>query len=334
LGWVHQPGFLHFSIDSVVKKEQTTNQYLLYFKQKLHHAHSFVDNNRVDVEFVSAQKERYTLRHISFSGETDCVEVTLPFAPDFWVIDPDEHLGDAVIKYPQIVSNTALKNYPNAYFRFKPETMTDNSEMRVEYHLTTPERGNIPYPVPGGSGIFNLSDNHYWHIVLYDTNITSGCFQFFYLAAINQKDYNLFQGYSKDDLLLLHRRNAMEDWQIHPATITGNNTSGQLTTTSLLAGEYTLAMGSNVSTRDCCANLGISIFPNPTSNYIICQTAGGDWENYSIEIFDYTGKKIYSLPTATTWQKVDFSSFAEGVYFVKLRNGKNQEYTGKVAFLK
>ena len=325
-GWVHQPGFLHFSIDSVVKNEQTAAQYRLYFKQKLYHARYFADNNKVDVEFVSPQGERHTVRHITFSGEKDCVEVTLPFTPAFWVIDPDENLGDAVIKYPLTVSNTALIDCADAYFRLNPTTLTSNSEIRVEYHLVATDPLKTPNP-----DIFKLSDNNYWHIEFYDKNITDGDFRFLYDARANQRDYNLFQGYSRDNLILLYRRDAAQDWKIHPSTITGN-TNGMLTTTSLLAGEYTLAMGNNVvsiPSRD--PNPTVFIYPNPTDGQL--RITNYEHPVTDIKIYDILGRLQKAEGRKQNGEVIiDISHFSDGVYIIKLKNSNNQEYTKKIVF--
>ena len=311
LGWVHQPGFLHFSIDSVVKG-QTANQYRLYFRQKLYHAYYFADNNKVDVEFISSQGERHTLKHVQFSGEEACVEVTLPFTPVAWVIDPDTKMGDAVLKYPITVSNTGLVNYTNANFRLAAKTIAGNSELRLEYHLATPDPLKNP-----NSAIFKISDNHYWHIELYDNNLTDKDFRFLYNASSStQPDYNLFQGYTKDELILLYRRNAGEDWRIHPSTLTGSNTNGMLVTSLPLSGEYTLAMGiNNVSIPFINAGNTVSVYPNPTSNQLIIDNGQLTIEN--IEIYDIYGRKIVHCPLLID-NSIDISHLASGLYFLKV----------------
>ena len=315
LGWVHQPGFLHFSIDSVVKKEQTSNQYLLYFKQKLHNARYFANSNKVDVEFVSPNGERFTLPSISFSGENDCVEVTLPFAPDFWVIDPDENLGDAVIKYPITVSNTTLINCTDANFRLKPNTLTKQTDARVEYHLVAPDPLKTPNP-----DIYKISDNRYWHIEYYGSIITDGEFRFLYDAKVNQPDYNLFQGYTMNDLILLYRRNAAADWQILPSTVAGSNSAGTLTASSSLPGEYALAMGKkNVSVPSISSNSTVFVYPNPTTGKL--KIENGELKMGNVELYDIYGKKQFSVFNFQfSIDEIDISHLANGMYFLKIDN--------------
>ena len=310
LGWVHQPGFLHFSIDSVVKNEQANNLYRVYFKQKLHHAYYFADNNKIDVEFISPQGERHTIRHIQFSGEEACVDVALPFMPISWVIDPDEKIGDAVIKYVGEFDCT------NASIRLDRKTVKENATVRVEYHLVAPDPLKNVNP-----NIFKLSDNHYWHIEYYEDNIYSD-FSFFYNANLSRADYNLFQGYTKNDLILLYRRNAAEDWQIHPSTVVGNNFNGTLTTSLPLSGEYTLAMGiNNVAVHSIATDFTVSIHPNPV-NYELKITNYEEIGN--IAVYDIVGRNVgTNLPiflenadTAT----IDVSHLAQGMYFLKINN--------------
>ena len=313
LGWVHQPGFLHFSIDSVVKNGQTDSQYYLYFKQKLHHARYFANSNRIDVEFVSSVGERCVLRHISFSGEEACVEVTLPFMPAFWIIDPDEKMGDAVIKYPITVSNTNTINCDDAYFGLIPETHTANSQLRVEYHLVAPDPLKTPNP-----NMYKLSDTHYWCIEFYENNITNGNFQFRFNAQPNQPDYNLFRGYNRDSLILLYRRNPTQDWQIHPSTLTGSIYTGQLTTRLLFSGEYTLAMGRNtVSTYSFDSDDTFSVYPNPVTSHLHIELAASETADYTI--YNIMGQTVMQGKLQES-AVINMESLAKGMYYLRIGN--------------
>ncbi len=62
---------------------------------------------------------------------------------------------------------------------------------------------------------------------------------------------------------------------------------------------------------------GISIFPNPSSSNFINLVTD---ESYSIQIFNSFGQMMFASNEMKTKQVIDITSFAKGVYFVKLRN--------------
>lgn len=70
----------------------------------------------------------------------------------------------------------------------------------------------------------------------------------------------------------------------------------------------------------------VSIFPNPTSSIINVNTIN---KNSIITIFDSYGKEIYRKSLNDKLSKIDCSSFAQGIYFVRL-NDKNSVTTTKL----
>jgi hypothetical protein len=209
-----------------------------------------------------------------------------------------------------------------------PKTITEISDVRVNYHLVAPNQLKTSNP-----NVYKISDNHYWHIELYDNNITDGDFRFLYDTRANQPDYNLLQGYTMNDFILLYRRSAAEDWKIHPSTVTGSNSTGMLTTTSLLSGEYTLAVGKNiVSVPSISLCSTISVYPNPTTGQLIIKNgsltgslpSGGKLS--VVEVYDIYGRKLSHFTTRAvsgvelhdSQFTIDISHLANGVYFMKI----------------
>ena len=236
LGWVHQPGFLNFNIDSI--KRKSGNIYHVAFKQRLHYAHEFAKSNRVDVEFVSASGERYLIERIQFSGESEIVEVEIPFEPVFWAIDPNFKMGDACYDYTQTLSNTGSTNFADAYLKIQVSEITGESILRVEYNMfaPTPAKNNPP-------NIVKISEKRFWRIGFLQQNPLKATYVFTYHTSF---DGELLQGYTKEHLVLLHRKDAAHDWQIIPATVSGSNQQGTLTASFILPGEYTFGICNNV----------------------------------------------------------------------------------------
>ena len=230
-GWIHQPGFLHFQIDSVVATG-SPNLYDLHFRQKLHHATDFANANRLDIEFVSQTGERHIVENVVFNGERDVTPVLLPFEPRFWVVDPHEKYGDALIDYFIDVPDQNAVTCADAYFRIKSDQFTDTSKLYVAFHWVKPDSIKMYYP-----NIYRVADNHYWEVQYYEKNIVEGTLHFRYLASLpTAKDYELMAGYGKEDLLLLYRKDCSDDWVEVPSHPVGNNIQGYLITEHTEAG--------------------------------------------------------------------------------------------------
>ncbi len=72
------------------------------------------------------------------------------------------------------------------------------------------------------------------------------------------------------------------------------------------------------------------MYPNPASDKIIIEKKNNATENYDLEIVDVSGRKIISskFDIANTTQLIQISTLSKGMYYVVLKDGKNQ-YTSK-----
>jgi hypothetical protein len=139
------------------------------------------------------------------------------------------------------------------------------------------------------------------------------------------------QGYTKDNLLLLYRRNATQDWVQVPKTTSGSNLQGYLITTQILPGEYTLAIGNNnvgISEND--QNVRFGIFPTPANQYFYCQFEAEGWEQSQIQIFSIEGKLVYETILSNPEQSINVSQLSAGQYIVKASNSQQKTETSKL----
>lgn len=319
-GWIHQPGFLHFSLDSIIPMNQQDG-YILSMKQKLYHAINYAENNRVDVAFYSNSGDYKLIENITFSGESAYVQVSIPFQPDFWIVDPNEKLADAIIDYTVSVPPLSLINCNDAYFKIKSTNSSDTSKVRVDYNLATPDPLRVSNP-----NVYRISNHHYWKVEFLENNITSGEFQFRYLAnGTNSPDEDLLQGFTKDDLIILYRRNATQDWQIVPSNVTGNPYSGNLIINQILPGEYVLAVGNDqVGIENRKDKTPFEIYPNPATNTLFYTIYQPISEDTFLEIYDQNSKLFFKTSILTNVGQRDISSLSPGVYVVVFKQ-KNQK---------
>jgi hypothetical protein len=74
---------------------------------------------------------------------------------------------------------------------------------------------------------------------------------------------------------------------------------------------------------------GIKFYPNPSNGKIYVTAQKED--NYSINVFDATGKKVYTLEqnVKQTSNEIDLSNHQKGVYFMIFTSGK-ETFTDKI----
>lgn len=65
-------------------------------------------------------------------------------------------------------------------------------------------------------------------------------------------------------------------------------------------------------------NAGITIYPNPASNYIQIMNAG---EVFDVDVFNVTGQRILH---AENKKRLDISSLENGIYFIEVQNGESR----------
>jgi hypothetical protein len=166
-----------------------------------------------------------------------------------------------------------------------------------------------------------MSDSHFWKIAYYPHAALEGSFYFNYEAYENNLDYNLVQGYTKNDIILLYRQDASKDWKIIQSTQRGTVATGSLQTTKILAGEYCLAIGNkeNISIPAMEGINNYSIYPNPTSDYVDLLT---DNLNIDIHIFDADGKLLFTSPILSKSTRISLKDFTNGIYIIKIVKDK------------
>jgi hypothetical protein len=65
----------------------------------------------------------------------------------------------------------------------------------------------------------------------------------------------------------------------------------------------------------------LKIYPNPSDNYITIGPTGNlIKEKSEIEIYNHTGQNIFNITTKITSVTIDISGFANGMYFIKIKN--------------
>ncbi|MDL2309448.1 T9SS type A sorting domain-containing protein [Bacteroidales bacterium OttesenSCG-928-B11] len=317
--WVAQPGFLHFHIDSITPTGNA-NEYVVAIKQKLHHADYVGDNQRIDLTFFSAEQVEYTVT-ATVSGEADQVTVQIPFQPVFGIIDFYEKMSDALVDYQEELTATGVKNFADGSAQVNVKRITDPAFFRLEHHLVQPDALKTE-----NANIYKISNNHFWRVLYFSSDDFEPELQFrFSRIGAYGFDAELFQGeYDIENLVLLYRKDATQDWRIVPSSRSGSSSySGYLIPENPAQGEYCLAMGDPAVGVRNYKGKNIFIKPNPVDNYIEYNLILDDPVNY-VEVIDISGKIIFRKNISNNSGMLDLNGLSSGNYVMVFGNAKDR----------
>jgi aminopeptidase N len=318
--YINQPGFFHFSIDSICKSTEV-NQYRIYVRQRKHFATNFANSNRIDLTFFDKEGNNHTVENFQFSGEYGEGSVSIPFEPEFGIVDFHEKLADAIIDYNLRITEEGDINCEQAFTYIKVTDIKDTAFLRLEHNMVKPDELKTNNPL-----IYRISDNHYWRVE-YTGNLAAELQFRYYSSSSVSPDYQLLQGYTINNLKLVYRRNPSEDWRV-VSCIRQGGAAGYFRA-PLLAGEYTLAVGDPALSLTEHDEDDILVYPNPTSGIINLYIPDKQITHFSL--LDMQGKTILTRKADAEWIQIDMNAYASGQYAFRFyRNKKRIEKNVRV----
>lgn len=324
--WVSQPGFLHFSIDSICPTE-TAGEYRFYVRQRLSHARHFGQNNLLDITFFSSDNQRYTLRDFQFSGELGEGLVQLPWVPVAAVVDLDEEMADAIIDYTFNVTSTGLKSATNANVRVLVNACPDTAFLYVADNLVAPDALSGE-----NSHLLGISNQHYWSIVVAG-DVLEGSMRFDIKAGSeSDPDYEFLQGHTMNELVMLYRRNPGDSWTPLGTTKTGTLANGHLAVDGIRTGEYAVGIGDGTVGIDLAVSEPtlFAVYPNPASDYLIVENVQS-LNNQTLRCFimDMNGRQVMSQMILGNYNNLNISNLKAGIYLLSVESNGEVMYSTK-----
>ena len=338
-GWVFNPGWPHFSIDStVVLPSGSSYNVTLYVKQKLTDAPAYFNNVPLEVTFKAADWSEQTQSFI-MSGANASFNFTVPFDPKFIAINMGEKIGDAVAPEFKKMKALATYNFANAKMSIIVQSISDSAFVRVEHNYTAPDPAfAIPY---------RLSPNRYWKVdgllpanfkakatLNYDGRTTAFNANFWL-------DNNLITTF-EDSLVLMYRTNASAAWTVYPyytknMLSNNNDKRGIITIDSLQLGEFVFAMkdyASGVQGHSFTSEVNsLKVFPNPAKDKLTVEIDPFNVNNTGnsvLLIFDAAGKAVYKEKVNNrNTMIINTLSLKNGVYFINIKDKEGIVLKGK-----
>ncbi|MCE3278829.1 MAG: hypothetical protein K0S44_1020 [Bacteroidetes bacterium] len=334
--WVHQPGFLHFSIDSTQSVAIGGGNYnvTVFVKQKLTGATHYGNNVPLEITFKADDwtEQKQTL---VMSGQNMSFNFTVPFDPAFVALNMGEKISHAVAPEIKTLKTTGSSNFANAKMTMNVLAITDSAFVRVEHNYTAPD----PFHTPGVP--YRISPNHYWKVdgILPATFYAKATINYDGRTSAFSGNYwldNLLNITTEDSLVLMYRRNAADEWHEYPTYVknTVSNLTdkrGIITIDSLRLGEYTFGIRDYFATgiqADMKSGKGnITIYPNPSKNSLTVDLSAIKKEvdpSTYVNVTDVSGKILFSekLSDQQELLKINTSNFCNGIYFIDVRSEK------------
>lgn len=266
--WIFSPGFPHFAVDSFHVISNTPIKVKVWVRQKLNHAPSYANSNKVELTFAKNNFSFYS-DTMSFSGATGSKEFILPFVPDFIMMDYYEKISDAITTGSKKIKAAGTYTFVSALCNLEVTNINDSALVRLEHNWVAPDPLKNP-----NSDIKRLSDYHYWKIdgIFPSSFVSKGKFKYSRLVSTatgNLDNILLPTSSSVDSLLLLYRKGASYDWEQIHFTRYGTSTSGYLIIDTLRRGEYTFAVGKPYTSGTqypLKTGYHFDVHPNPSQN--------------------------------------------------------------------
>jgi hypothetical protein len=317
--WVLNPGYPHFSIDSVIYTP-SGNGYnaQVYIKQKLKGAPQFYSNVPIEITFIKSDWQEYTST-IIVSGEYSNFALNIPFFPAYATLNKDIKISHAVSDNQLVVKSAGTYNLNESLFKLTVNSVTDSAFLRIEHHWAAPDE------IKDTSALkMKISNYRYWTVDGIIPQGFSAKGQITYngnLSGTGYLDMDLVT-YSEDSICLLYRRNASEEWRLYEYytknTLGSNpNKLGYIVIDSLVLGEYTFANSLlPLKTEETILNKKIHFYPNPASdeiNVVIEEMQKG--EEYDVELYDMLGRKsVFGGKIRTHRTIISLKNSSTGIY--------------------
>lgn len=284
--YVFNPGFTHFSVDSLIITPQCSGFRVdAFIKQKLKGTEVYAQNCLVDLTFMGANRHQVTFT-AAFSGVNGVATTTIGFKPEVVMVDLYNKTGDATTDEAKNIKTTGVTEFAHTYCKIDIGRLTDSAFVRVTHHWVAPD--SLMKPVPG----LTLSSRRYWSVegVFPEGYDATGIFQ--YNKGLLDSDL-IFS--SADSLVILYRAHAGHEWQSVPFTRTGPWQIGFLNVPHLQPGEYTLAIwdAAWVNASDIPASdKFLQIYPNPGKGKLMIQSS--TLKPAILKIHNASGQELYS----------------------------------------
>jgi hypothetical protein len=330
---IYQPGWLHFSIDSIQQIPAGNGAAInVFVRQRTKEAPQILQHSRLRISFL---KEDWTWQTEWFemNGASGMQSYILDFDPIDVILDLEEEYMDATTDVYTIFKAGDGGTLVEEYFKYDIFPESDSAFVRVEQNWIAPDSFQNPHPD------LILSNSRYWKI---QGDFPTGFAASFKFNYNNETTYNGMLDYtwfpyplSADSLILLYRSGAGKEWEPISFIRQGTSRNGYLSTSDIRRGEYTMAYRDrSLAIGDIVDPSLIKVYPNPAVNEIHIETQFQG--EMALHFMDSLGRLILgkSVPADAKQINIPISHLPNGVYLLRLSSEKKILHQSKIVVKK
>lgn len=340
--WIFQPGFAHFSIDSI-SKSQNGNEWdvSVFIRHRKHQATNYYSNVPLEIGFYDQDFNVQTFKALINSRCTE-FKVKLNFEPKITALDPHSKISDAITEDTKFIKFPVVYDMPHAKCKLvvKNNSNTDSSMIRAEHHWVAPDR----FKSPANANGYVINNSRYWNIDIVNQGF-DGLLNFSYSASSANSflDSSWIKN-TDDSIRMFYREDARSEWQLandslRPGVLTDK--IGQIFVKDPKSGQYCFGIKrsnfidntqSEVGTAPCAVltnvvshqkpSLPYSMYPNPTTNELWIKWTQ-EWEPKVLRLYSMDGKLLLEQRLTQREEKIVLPSLNNGIYLVDI-NGVTQ----------
>jgi aminopeptidase N len=334
--WVYQPGSLAVEVDDIGQNVSGISSICL--EQKKSHADNFGNGIPLSIFFMDNNGFLVDSMEIEMSGEKMMFEIPFPTLAGSYnvVIDYRNKLNDAVTSDELQLTEPGITTLNNAFMSVDVNSIAAPRYLYVEHYWVAADNFKTAHP-----GL-HVNTERYWRVInnFTEADDIEANFNFNGQATLSGGYLdNTFITNSDDSLVLLHRANQTEEWEIYPyATINtfGSTTDkrGTFDLTKLLPGEYCFGIyDSEIPDQPLyvnifCPNFGdientipvnLQLIPNPADSQLLVQVSE-NCVGYQLVMLDLNGKIVYQNRITTPKTSISTEGFPAGTYQLYVEN--------------
>ncbi len=316
-GWVFEPGFPHFQVDSFRVQDNGPGYDVSLFLRQKQHGNSHLYEMDVPINLTDGTQNWDVV--LNMDQEVQTITISCPFSPVMVVVDRWEQMSDAIADFEIEITSEDDYSFDHTYAEIDVANLGSGpSTVRIGDHFVQPDGFQGANP-----GIF-LNPYHYWRV---DGILASGfhaTVEFEYNGSTNTNQGHMDNELiiTEDSLVMMFRRDAGHEWQEVNGyeVITGAsviNKRGSVRVDTLKRGEYVLGR------YDFTAGIPVDglkavesfVFPNPNGGVFSMRLPEGEW---SAELFDLRGVSV------GTWKvedqaEIDVQDIVSGTYLLNAK---------------
>jgi len=294
-----------------------TNELSIVIGQNQYESGHFHENAPVPVSLFFEDGAVQDLE-VMISGELD--SVILPLVPQRPVgisINRGHDMNLAMFEDYNTVTEAAQFRDTYTNYRWTIDEVIDTFSYSIERHLTAPSG-------EWDSDVFQLSQNHFWHITGTQEGNFAGTLLLFYDDNAPLAPNTDLTSFSEDSIVLMYRPDASEDWVEYDTytkfALIPTDGKGSMILTEVRNGDYTFAnrLDDRVATLDQDYSVDINLFPNPVTEQLTLTLTDNRFDR--LQIFSIDGKLYRDIPIQYDAVNISVADLMNGEYVVYLSN--------------